>query len=76
MSDKERDLYLSLIDYVKKYFNKISKPSTLKLKVLAQIPKFVGLSGREYGPFEEGSVAELDSVDAELLISRSVAKQA
>lgn len=75
MNDKERDLYLSLIDYVKKYFNKTSKPPTLKLKVLAQIPKFVGFSGKEYGPFEKDAVTELDSVDAELLISRSVAEQ-
>jgi DNA replication initiation complex subunit (GINS family) len=75
MSDKERELYLFLSDHLKNFLNKRSEASVLKLKLLAHIPKFMGLSGKEYGPFEKDSFAEMDLRDADILLSRNVAEK-
>lgn len=74
MSENEQKLYVSLYEQLKKFLNRQPSPSTLKLKLLAEIPKFIGLSGREYGPFEKGSVAEIEFKDANILLSRNVAE--
>jgi DNA replication initiation complex subunit (GINS family) len=47
------------------------KESTTKLvRFLHAVPKFVGLEGEEYGPFEEEDVASLPSEIAELLVKK------
>ena len=76
MSDKEKELYASLIKFIKEFLGKNSTRLSVKLKILTQVPKFVGITGKEYGPFEKNSVVELDSPDAELLLGKNIAELA
>jgi len=47
---------------------------TRKVKILDQLPEFMGRNGAVLGPFEEGEEVELDSLIAELLVKRGSAE--
>jgi|GEM_PF-1157250 len=51
-------------------------PDGKKLKVIAQVPQFVGFSGKKYGPFGPGEVVFLPLKEGELLIKRKLAMEA
>ncbi|MBR9682849.1 MAG: DNA replication complex GINS family protein [Candidatus Aenigmarchaeota archaeon] len=52
----------------------INNTSKKFLKILSDIPKFVGSDMETYGPFNKGEMANLPSNVAEILISREVAE--
>ncbi len=75
MTGREIELYSNLSSELKSFMKVQSERSTLKLKMLSKVPKFIGLTGREYGPFDIGSTAEIDERDCEILFSRNVAER-
>jgi len=42
--------------------------------VLKEIPQFVGVSGKEYGPFKPGDIIKIDEKDLEILIRKGLVK--
>ena len=42
--------------------------------VLKEIPQFVGVSGKEYGPFKPGDIIKIDKKDLEILIRKGLVK--
>jgi len=51
------------------------KASVVKLKILKDVPSFVGTDMKEYGPFSEGQNVELPTKIASLLVSRKLAEK-
>jgi DNA replication initiation complex subunit (GINS family) len=45
-----------------------------RIKILKNLPKFVGTDLKVYGPFREGDSAELPEKEAQLLVSRGIAE--
>lgn len=52
-----------------------SEESIKRIKILKNLPKFVGTDLKVYGPFKEGDIAELPEKEAQLLVSRGIAEQ-
>ncbi|VVB66484.1 Uncharacterised protein [Candidatus Gugararchaeum adminiculabundum] len=46
----------------------------LRLKLLADIPRFVGVDAREYGPFKQGENALLPETEAEVMLRQKIAE--
>jgi len=46
-----------------------------RIKILKNLPKFVGTDLKVYGPFKEGDMTELPEKEAQLLVSRGIAEQ-
>ena len=42
--------------------------------VIKEIPQFVGVSGKEYGPFKPGDIIKIDERDLEILIRKGLVK--
>ncbi|HLD58757.1 MAG TPA: hypothetical protein VI977_03905 [archaeon] len=51
-------------------------PEEIRIKILENIPSFVGADMNEYGPFEKDSVLELPEKVSSLLVSRKLAQKA
>ena len=51
------------------------KSSMTKLKILKDVPTFVGTDMKEYGPFSEGDEVELPEKVAKLFVVRKLAKE-
>lgn len=54
---------------------KIEKKDTKKILMKISLPSFLGLDGKEYGPFKEGEIVELPIELAELLIKKKAAEE-
>ncbi len=52
-----------------------SSSGFLSIKLLAEIPSFVGTDLKEYGPYQQGQVVELPSKIAQLFISRKLGEK-
>ena len=50
------------------------KSDNVKLKIMKDVPAFVGTDMKEYGPFAEGDEVELPGKVAKLFVSRKLAK--
>jgi DNA replication initiation complex subunit (GINS family) len=46
-----------------------------RIKILKNLPKFVGTDLKVYGPFKEGDMTELPEKEAQLLVNRGIAEQ-
>jgi DNA replication factor GINS len=46
-----------------------------RIKILKNLPKFVGTDLKIYGPFKEGEMIELPEKEAQLLVNRGIAEQ-
>ncbi|NYZ76115.1 DNA replication complex GINS family protein [Candidatus Micrarchaeota archaeon] len=55
--------------------SKESEERIKRIKILKNLPKFVGTDLKVYGPFKEGDSAELPEKEAQLLVSRGIAEQ-
>ena len=55
--------------------NSEKEAETIPIKMLKDVPSFVGADMKEYGPFEKNKTIELPFRIANLLIARSLAKQ-
>ena len=44
----------------------------VRVKFLVDVPEFVGIDLREYGPFSKGEIAEIPEENANVLIERKV----
>ena len=86
LAAQEKDLYSSIISLLVQHDGKTSfssnsgsspkekKDDAVKLKILVNLPQFVGAT-QTIGPFKESQVVELPSLDAELLLKREVAQK-
>ena len=53
---------------------KIEEESIKRIKILKNLPKFVGVDLKTYGPFKEGDSIELPDKEAQLLVRRGIAE--
>ncbi len=84
MAAEEKEIFRKLLRVVEEYFSlyeslfgeKEKKESTLiSLKILKDVPTFVGTDMKEYGPFSEGQSVELPSKIARLFVTRKIAEE-
>lgn len=90
LASEEKQLYVSILklfgEHKSNVLNdlafedvKIEKPSgkgEIKVKIIQDVPKFVGCDSKQCGPFKAGEDVFLAKVDAELLVKHGVAKEA
>jgi hypothetical protein len=55
---------------------KVEEESIKRIKILKNLPKFVGADLKVYGPFTEGESIELPDKEAQLLVRRGIAEYA
>jgi len=48
--------------------------NSLRLKILKDVPAFIGTDMKEYGPFDAGTVVELPNSVAKLFLDRKLAQ--
>jgi DNA replication initiation complex subunit (GINS family) len=53
---------------------KVDEESIKRIKILKNLPKFVGVDLKAYGPFKEGDSTELPDKEAQLLVRRGIAE--
>lgn len=90
MTLQEKELFKKVLSLLKDFkgksdalFGVEAKKSSLKekglkelsLKILSDIPSFIGADMKEYGPFSSGQSVELPWKTAELLIQRKLASR-
>ena len=91
LTSEERELYLSVVKALKEHFNKLGlsgeeeikkavekgekKKKTIKVKMLIELPEFVGSDMQTYGPFKKGEIIELRKEEALLLMNRKAAEK-
>lgn len=86
MTGSEQELFKSLLEVLNSFKLEInglfeSKPKKAKekglkklpLKILSDVPGFIGSDMKEYGPFSKGQAVELPKKTAELLVERNLA---
>lgn len=85
MADEEKDFFKKLLKVINEYndcyinlFGEKTqeKKSLFKVKILKNIPTFVGTDMKEYGPFNEGDEVALPQKISKLFITRKIAKEA
>jgi DNA replication factor GINS len=54
----------------------VEEPKRILVRFLQAIPAIIGPDMKAYGPFKEEDVASLPAENAEILITRGVAKEA
>jgi len=63
------------LDEYKQLFKKENKKEELiKIKLLSDIPEFIGVDMKEYGPFQKGDIIKISSSIAKLLINKEKAE--
>jgi DNA replication initiation complex subunit (GINS family) len=83
MANEEKDFFKDLLkiieDYNKHYVNlfgeKETKSEDSKVKILKDVPTFVGTDMKEYGPFKEGEEVSLPAKVAKLFVKRKIAEE-
>jgi len=71
--DEHYSLYISLFGEAEK--SSSAANATLSLKMLKDVPTFVGTDMKEYGPFTEGQVVDLPPKVAKLFLTRKLAEE-
>jgi DNA replication initiation complex subunit (GINS family) len=82
MALQEQEFFKKLLkiieEYNKHYINLFGKNENKnilnKVKILKDVPTFVGTDMKEYGPFKEGDTVSLPEKVAKLFITRKIAK--
>jgi len=84
MATQERETFRKLLRLLDEHFDMLSaffgekekKESVLvKIKILKDVPTFVGTDMKEYGPFKEGETVELPAKVARLFVTRKIAEE-
>lgn len=74
----EKEFFDSLVNLIKdfrKKREKVSEEKTIMVAFLKNVPKFIGIDMKTYGPFSEGDVASLPEENAKLLIEKGLSKE-
>ncbi len=86
MTSKEKEFFNKLYEMIKENIKFIEEVSSgnfveeckdinkMKIKIILDIPEFLGSDGNIYGPYKKGEVVEINKEDGELLIERNVAE--
>lgn len=84
MAHQEKDTFRKLLRILEEHFDSLDsffgekekKESQLvSVKILKDVPTFVGTDMKEYGPFSEGQGVDLPAKVARLFISRKIAEE-
>lgn len=83
MSTQERDTFKKLLKVLEEHYDlfislfgeQAAKQELVSLKVLKDVPTFVGTDMKEYGPFSEGQNVQLPQKIAKLFLSRKIAEE-
>ena len=77
MTDREEAVYDALVSTLKEAEKvaEAERPRKGLVTVLGKIPAFVGIDGREYGPFNPGDLATLQEQDYEALRKEGLVKK-
>jgi DNA replication factor GINS len=83
MASQEKEFFKKLVKVIEEYSycydclfgEKEQKEQKSKLKILKDIPTFVGTDMKEYGPFKEGDIVELPSKVSKLFLTRKIAEK-
>ena len=84
MATQEKSTFKKLLKVLEEHFElyeslfgeKEKRESELfSVKILKDVPTFVGTDMKEYGPFSDGQVVELPAKVARLFISRKIAEE-
>lgn len=83
MSKEEKEFFKEVLKIIQNYndhyinlFGEKTKETTdAKVKILKDVPTFVGTDMKEYGPFKEGESVSLPEKVAKLFIKRKIAKE-
>jgi DNA replication initiation complex subunit (GINS family) len=84
MASQERETFRKLLRLLDEHFDLLDsffgerekKESVLvSIKILKDVPTFVGTDMKEYGPFSEGQVVDLPSKVARLFVTRKIAQE-
>jgi len=78
LTNEEADFYVALLDLLNRHSLKINsqisgEKKLVKVKILSEVPEFIGKNSKSLGPFAPDQEVELDSGDAKTLISRNLA---
>jgi DNA replication initiation complex subunit (GINS family) len=87
LAEEERDLFErmrkaigeeeeSFAKMIQSKGGRVEEESIKKIKILKNLPKFVGVDLKVYGPFKEGESTELPEKEAQLLVRRGIAEYA
>jgi len=83
MAKQEKDFFKKMLKVLDEYSShctnlfgeKAKKNNLVKVKILKDVPTFVGTDMKEYGPFKEGQTVELPSKVSKLFITRKIAEE-
>ena len=81
MAEEEVHFFKQLVEIIQGWQGKKKELLEAKQKPVAlvavvnEVPKFVGLDMKSYGPFKDGDVSTLPKENAELLIKKGLAKE-
>ncbi len=84
MAHQEKDVFRKLLRILEEHYDihqsffgeKEKKESQLVMvKILKDVPTFVGTDMKEYGPFSEGQSVELPTKVARLFVTRKIAEE-
>jgi len=84
MASQEKETFRKILRILEEHFSsydslfgeKEKRESELvSMKILKDVPTFVGTDMKEYGPFSEGQSVELPSKIAKLFVSRKIAEE-
>jgi DNA replication initiation complex subunit (GINS family) len=72
----DKTLAIEVVEEPKPKEKRVKKPKKgfVKVKILQNLPSFLGINGKEYGPFKENDVVELPEANANALIEKARAK--
>jgi len=84
LADEERELFKrihgiveeeagSFMKLIEGKEGRVEEESIKRIKILKNLPKFVGVDLKVYGPFKEGDSIELPEKEAQLLVRRGIA---
>jgi len=83
MATQEKDTFKRLLKIIEEhdklcsslFGEKERESSMVSVKILKDVPTFVGTDMKEYGPFSEGQSVELPAKVAKLFVSRKIAEE-
>lgn len=85
MTLEEQKIYYKLVNILYNYQLLVKSPfedhieeqskKTIKMKVLQDVPKFIGTDMKEYGPYEKDSEIELIESIAKIFIKKEIGKE-
>lgn len=78
---EEKDFFDTLVKSIKSFQESRTdaiegaREPMATMAVVEDIPKLIGVNMKEYGPFRKGEIARLPKENADLLVSKGLAKQ-